>query len=60
LVRELAADASLIVACWGAHAKRVDYEPIADLLATYGDVWCLGLNGNGTPKHPLFLPTNVP
>lgn len=58
-LRELAAGASLIVACWGAHAKREDYEPIADLLATYGEVHCLGLNANGTPKHPLFIRTDV-
>jgi hypothetical protein len=58
-LREMAAGAALIVAYWGAHAKRADYEPIADLLATYDEVQCLGLNANGTPKHPLFIPTNV-
>lgn len=58
-LRQMAASASLIVACWGAHAKRADYEPIADLLATYGEVQCVGLNANGTPKHPLFIPTDV-
>lgn len=58
-LRQMAAGASLIVACWGAHAKRADYEPIADLLAVHREVMCLGLNANGTPKHPLFIPTNV-
>lgn len=56
---DMAIGAQLIVACWGAHAKRADAEPIADLLAQYGTVWCLGMNANGTPKHPLFLPTDV-
>lgn len=37
-LRELASGASLIVACWGAHAKRTDYEPITDLLASRGQV----------------------
>lgn len=55
----MAKDASLIIACWGNHAKRADYEPVADLLASYRDVQCMGLNANGTPKHPLFLPTTV-
>lgn len=57
-LREMAIGASMIVACWGAHAKRADYEPIADLLAAHREVACLGLNANGTPKHPLFIRTD--
>lgn len=37
-LRQMAAGADLIVACWGAHAKRADYEPITDMLATHGTV----------------------
>lgn len=55
----MAAGAKMVVACWGAHAKPADYIPVSELLAVHGPVWCLGRNDNGTPKHPLFLPTDV-
>lgn len=55
----MAATATKIVAAWGTHAKRADAEPITDMLSTFGEVKCLGMNVNGSPKHPLFIPTDV-
>lgn len=58
-LHDMAVSAHRIIAAWGAHADRADADPIADMLAIYGDVWCLGLNKNGSPKHPLFLRTDT-
>jgi hypothetical protein len=57
---ELAADAQIIVAAWGRHAKQEDAQPVMKLLANYGDVQCLGFNKGGSPKHPLFIRSDTP
>lgn len=59
-VREMAARAQLIVAAWGAHARADDAAAMTQLLTKYDDVWCLGRNANGSPKHPLFTRTDTP
>lgn len=49
----------LIVIAWGAH-------PFAGVRAQYflnnfnGVFYCLGVNKNGSPKHPLYLSKNTP
>jgi hypothetical protein len=58
-VYDMASTAALIVAAWGRHAHKGDADPMADLLSVHGDVWCLGLNANGSPKHPLMLPAET-
>lgn len=45
----------LIIAAWGNHkmAQRAELLPVGD---TTPNMWCLGKNKNGSPKHPLYLP----
>ena len=45
--------ASEVIAAWGNHGtfKGRDRE----VNERFGPFRCLGINGNGTPKHPLYL-----
>lgn len=59
-IRWFAKRANMIVCCWGklpplfqGTVDRIVYD-----LKAY-DLWCLGTNGNGSPKHPLYLPDNT-
>lgn len=56
----------IVVCAWGKggtvdkkllveHAARV--ERVAKLIG--GDLHCLGVNGDGSPKHPLYLPEDT-
>lgn len=42
---------------WGGNAKRCP-ERVRDVVAMLGDVplWCLGVNDDGSPEHPLYIP----
>ncbi len=47
----------LIVVAWGAHAKPARVRQVVDILTSYGaELWCLGVNLDGSPRHPLYLP----
>jgi len=46
-------DAGLIVTGWGTHGSFLDRdEQVLELL---GQIQCLGVNLDGSPKHPLYL-----
>jgi len=60
-VLKAASSAGCIVACWGtpggpsgARSFEPGSTPMVDLLGDY-EVKCLGLNNDGSPKHPLYL-----
>jgi hypothetical protein len=50
-------DAKTTVVAWGAH-------PMANRIwraqTSWGkrELWCLGVNANGSPKHPLYVPSS--
>lgn len=46
-----------IVCCWGKHGRHRarDFEVKGILKHATCPVWHLGLNGEATPKHPLYL-----
>lgn len=46
----------LIVAAWGNDGTFLDQDETMIGWLEYRDVWCLGTNKNGTPKHPLYIP----
>lgn len=56
-ILEYALGAALLVACWGTKGgyRGRDTE-VLQLLHTVGPVSCLGRNGGGSPRHPLYLP----
>lgn len=63
LIRDTAKQAAKIVAAWGNLDRRfvhfaVDVE---DALRRDGhEMWCLGLNKAGSPKHPLYVRGDTP
>ena len=53
----LTADASLVLAAWGAHG---DYLGRADRVRTrLGTLHCLGVTKDGHPRHPLYVRHDV-
>ena len=51
-------DAALVICCWGALHPKL--RPHADFMLTNLrerrlPLFCLGTNGDGSPKHPLYL-----
>lgn len=47
----------MFIAGWGAPARRVGADrPIIDLFERVGfPLYCLGVNSDGSPKHPLYV-----
>lgn len=50
----LAAEASTIVAAWGAHGCPVRARAVAALVDR--PLFCLGTTRDGHPRHPLYVP----
>lgn len=45
-----------VVCAWGKHAKRERVEHVCSILAdARATLLCLGVNNDGSPKHPLYL-----
>lgn len=49
----------IIVAAWGRHAMVKDRKWIPAAIGQHGG-WCLGVNQDGSPKHPLYVPYAQP
>jgi len=56
-LRRMASVSDRIVLAWGNHGGQL--VPGA-LTHTLHDLWCLGRNRDGSPKHPLYLRYNLP
>ncbi len=52
--------ASRIIACWGAF-DWADWraKDVLRMLQRRGPIYCLGKNKDGSPKHPLYLPSDT-
>ena len=48
-----------IVAAWGAHAPSYRAAMVCDMLRPHSDIHCLGINMDGSPRHPLYLPSST-
>lgn len=51
---EYARNANIVIAAWGGNCDSLRQEAACKLLGRRLE--CLGLNGDGTPKHPLYVP----
>lgn len=51
--------AETIVAAWGQHPLSPYAKALADRIAARPNVYCLGVNADGSPKHPLYLKTTT-
>lgn len=56
---QLAAQHTDIVCAWGSNAKIDRVNDVVGLLEG-ARLWCLGTNKDGSPKHPLYIPSNHP
>lgn len=61
VIKGFAAIAEKIVVCWGAvHPTLHGFaQSTAQALKGYR-LWCLGINTDGSPKHPLYLRADCP
>lgn len=50
-------DANCTIAAWGAHAAAVKWHTNG-LSIKRPNLYCLGINANGSPKHPLYVPAD--
>jgi hypothetical protein len=51
----------LVVVGWGKNATRERALHVERVLRAGGaELWCLGVNGDGSPKHPLYLAHTTP
>lgn len=58
-LHEMAKQAKTIVFAWGAYNFEVTGKPNLPETILLKNVWCLGKNKDGSPKHPLYLAKNA-
>jgi hypothetical protein len=48
-----------LIVAWGTNAKP---DQVADFVdrARGRDLYCLGINKDGSPRHPLYVPARIP
>lgn len=61
-IERVCRDASLVVCAWGTHGSHLARGPsVRDRLLTLGiPLFALGINADGSPKHPLYLRNDAP
>lgn len=61
-ILEWARKAEHVIIAWGAHGgfRQRDQEVLQLLRSAGIEPSCWGLNQNGSPKHPLYLPKDAP
>lgn len=59
-ILDAAVGAERIVACCGNDGAHLKRERAVRELLGHLDLWCLGTNSDGSPKHPLYLAADTP
>lgn len=65
-IRAASADAAIVVAAWGSHKKlgilvQAQATAVRAMLRKEGvALRCFGVNGDGQPRHPLYLANETP
>ena len=50
------AESTITVAAWGNYGAHLGRDQqVVDLIKSHSELYCLGLNQTGQPKHPLYL-----
>lgn len=52
------AEAAITVIAWGSFGKALGNRP-SWVFSSLKNLHCLGMNQDGAPKHPLYLPANT-
>lgn len=56
VLHQAATESNMIVAAWGAGASKERADQVLPLIrSSVSDLVCMGLNQDGSPKHPLYL-----
>lgn len=53
-------DVAVVVAAWGAHARRADSDGATRSVVARFNPQCLGTTLTGHPRHPLYLRADTP
>ena len=56
-LRWMAQRAEIVVACWGQHKLNQYARTLSRIVLALPHARCLGRNKDGSPRHPLYLPT---
>lgn len=61
-IQQLAINAKVVVAAWGRHGKLLRRgDAVRAMLANHSiALVCLAVNKDGSPKHPLYVPYDIP
>jgi hypothetical protein len=55
-IAAVAAGAAIVLAAWGTHGTHKSRGDVVREYLQVRPLVCLGMNRNGTPKHPLYIP----
>jgi hypothetical protein len=58
-LRQMIGMAKTVLCAWGSFSA-ISNNRIDDVTAMISDPYCLGVNRDGNPKHPLYIPYSSP
>lgn len=58
-ILDACSDADMVICAWGKHGRYRERDKHVMRLLNGIPLYCLGINGDGTPKHPLYLKSDL-